>query len=111
MPPKQALFSPWPAGYLNHGGRNDHPFVFIYDSQVAGVAPRKPGKCFTAMHFPPGFGAMNFFLPRACAGPPIHRCLNISQFQGGGGDFCEAYQGKSPFAPFSKGGFKSENFI
>jgi hypothetical protein len=28
-PPKQALISPWPTGYLSHGSRNDHPFVFV----------------------------------------------------------------------------------
>jgi hypothetical protein len=34
-------------------------------SQVAGAALRKSGEFFPAMHLPPGFGAVNFPLPRA----------------------------------------------
>jgi hypothetical protein len=39
-------------------------FLFAY-SQVAGVALRKSGKCFSAIHRPPGFAGMNLTLPRA----------------------------------------------
>jgi hypothetical protein len=60
-------------------------------SQVAGVALRKPGKRFTAMDFPPGFGAMNFPLPRATK---------------------EAFASPHPIfsqLPFSKGGKSGRN--
>jgi hypothetical protein len=33
--------------------------------QIASVAQRKSGKCFADIYLPPGFGAVNFPLPRA----------------------------------------------
>jgi hypothetical protein len=47
------------------------------DSQVPGVARRKPGKFFMGIYLPPGFGGMNLPLPRATreAFPSAH--LNL----------------------------------
>jgi hypothetical protein len=64
-PPKQALIPPWPARYLNQeNGNARRPYLKEF-SAVASVAPRRSGKCFTAMHRPPGFDAVNLPLPRA----------------------------------------------
>ena len=59
------LFLFGPRGiYLAEPGVGFRWFLFAY-SQVAGVALRKSGKCFSSIHGPPGFGGMNLALPRA----------------------------------------------
>jgi len=40
-------------------------FFLLEYGQIAGVARRKSGKCFTGIYLPPGFGGVNFPLRRA----------------------------------------------
>jgi hypothetical protein len=59
-PPKQALLSPWPARYLNHGSRSDHPFVF---KKVFASCRRRSAEVGKVVHghaFPAGFWRCEF---------------------------------------------------
>jgi hypothetical protein len=72
--------------------RRKRSLVCIYESfsQVAGVAPRKSGKCFMGMHLPPGFGGVNLSLPRATikAFASLHSIFSqLPFYKGGRGGF------------------------
>ena len=54
--------------------------------QVADVALRKPGQCFTAMYLPPGFDGRKFPLPRTTkeAFASLHSIFSQLPFTKGG---------------------------